>query len=160
WHRCSAVPNASPPEARPTATRCNIPTPRLSHLIGVDFRRLTGAPLRMHDPIIIPTDEGLFCPAGNFHIDPLRPVAAAVITHAPAEHARSGIEHYLALHDSLPIMRHRLGEHRFTGLDYGARRSFGAVTISLHPAGHVLGSAQVRVEHDDGRVWVVTGDYK
>jgi len=114
----------------------------------------------MHDPIIIPTDEGLFCPAGNFHIDPWRPVAAAVITHAHADHARAGSEHYLAQHDSLPIMRHRLGEHRFTGLDYGERRRFGAVTISLHPAGHVLGSAQVRVEHDDGRVWVVTGDYK
>ena len=114
----------------------------------------------MHDPIIIPTDEGLFCPAGDFHIDPWRPVATAVITHAHADHARAGSGHYLAQHDSLPIMRHRLGEHRFTGLDYGEQRRFGAITLSLHPAGHVLGSAQVRLEHDDGRVWVVTGDYK
>lgn len=114
----------------------------------------------MRDPIIIPTDEGLFCPAGEFHIDPWRPVATAVITHAHADHARSGSEHYLAHHLSLPIMRHRLGEHRFTGLDYGEQRRFGAITLSLHPAGHVLGSAQVRLAHDDGRVWVVTGDYK
>lgn len=94
---------------------------------------MTGAPLRMHDPIIIPTDEGLFCPAGDFHIDPWRPVATAVITHAHADHARAGSEHYLAQHHSLPIMRHRLGEHRFTGLDYGEQRRFGAITLSLHP---------------------------
>lgn len=121
---------------------------------------MTGAPLRVHDPIIIPSDEGLFCPVGDFHIGPWRPVVTAVITHAHADHARAGSEHYLAQHHSLPIMRHRLGEHRFTGLDYGEQRRFGAITLSLHPAGHVLGSAQVRVEHDDGRVWVVTGDYK
>src|SRR5690606_18637485 len=72
------------------ATRCNIPTPRLSHVQVSIFRRVAGATYRMRDPIIIPTDEGLFCPAGNFHIDPWRPVATAVITHAHADHARSG----------------------------------------------------------------------
>lgn len=83
----------------------------------------------------IPTDEGLFCPAGDFYIDPWPPVATAVITHVHADHARAGSEHYLAQHDdSLPIMRHRLGEHRFTGLDYGKQRRFGAITLSLHPA--------------------------
>ncbi len=115
----------------------------------------------MRDPIILPTDDGLYCPAGDFHIDPWRPVPRAVITHAHADHARAGSEHYFAQHDGLPIMRHRLGEqHEFTGMDYGERRRFGSTTVSLHSAGHVLGSAQVRVEHDDGRVWVVTGDYK
>ena len=115
----------------------------------------------MRDPIIIPTDEGLFCPAGDFYIDPWRPVPVAVITHAHADHARAGSEHYFAQADSLPILRHRLGEqHVFSAMAYGAQRRLGQVTMSLHPAGHVLGSAQVRVEHDDGRVWVVTGDYK
>src|SRR5690554_1335271 len=118
-----------------TATCCNIQPPRLSHVTGVDLRQLTEAPYRMRDPIIIPTDEGLFCPAGDFHIDPWRPVATAVITHAHADHARSGSARYLAHHLSLPIMRHRLGEHRFTGMDYGEQRRFGAITLSLHPAG-------------------------
>lgn len=114
----------------------------------------------MHDPLVIPTDEGLYCPAGNFHIDPWRPVATAVITHAHADHARSGHQQYYAQHLSVPILRHRLGEHEFTGLEYGEQRRFGPITLSLHSAGHVLGSAQVRVAHDDGRVWVVSGDYK
>src|SRR5690606_11051624 len=111
----------------------------------------------MHDPIIIPTDDGLFCPAGNFHIDPWRPVPTAVITHAHADSARSGRAHYPAHHLSLSIMRHRLGEHRFTGQGYGEQRRFSAMTLSVHPAGHVLGSAQGRLAHDAGRVWVVTG---
>lgn len=115
----------------------------------------------MRDPLIVPTDEGLYCPAGDFHIDPWRPVARAVITHAHADHARPGNGKYYSQHAGLPILRHRLGdEHLFKGLDYGETLDFGPVRISLHPAGHVLGSAQVRVEHADGRVWVVTGDYK
>mgnify|MGYP003667533513 FL=1 len=73
----------------------------------------------MHDPLVIPTDEGLYCPAGNFHIDPWRPVATAVITHAHADHARAGHQQYYAQHLSVPILRHRLGEHEFTGLEYG-----------------------------------------
>ncbi|SDS57417.1 putative mRNA 3-end processing factor [Halopseudomonas sabulinigri] len=114
----------------------------------------------MLDPLIIPTDEGLFCPAGNFHIDPWRPVVTAVITHAHADHARSGHQLYYAHQASVPILRHRLGEHELIGLPYGEQRRFGPTTLSLHSAGHVLGSAQVRVAHDDGRVWVVSGDYK
>lgn len=114
----------------------------------------------MQDPLIIPTDEGLYCPAGDFHIDPWRPVHTAVITHAHADHARSGHLQYYAQHQSVPILRHRLGDHPFTGLAYGEQIRFGRTTLSLHSAGHVLGSAQVRVAHDDGRVWVVSGDYK
>ena len=115
----------------------------------------------MQDPLIIPTDEGLYCPAGDFHIDPWRPVARAVITHAHADHARPGHVDYFAEQTSLPILRHRLGEqHEFTGIGYGQPLTFGRTQVSLHPAGHVLGSAQVRIEHVDGRVWVITGDYK
>ena len=114
----------------------------------------------MHDPLVIPTEHGLYCPAGNFHIDPWRPVPTAVITHAHADHARSGHQLYYAQRQSVPILRHRLGEHTFIGLEYGEQHRFGPITLSLHSAGHVLGSAQVRVAHDDGRVWVVSGDYK
>jgi putative mRNA 3-end processing factor len=114
----------------------------------------------MHDPLVIPTEHGLYCPAGNFHIDPWRLVTTAVITHAHADHARSGHQLYYAQRQSVPILRHRLGEHPFIGLEYGEQHRFGPITLSLHSAGHVLGSAQVRVAHDDGRVWVVSGDYK
>src|SRR5690606_15834718 len=78
------------------ATRCNIPTPRLSHVQLSSFRRVAGQTHRMLDPIIIPTDECLFCPAGNLHINPWRPVATTAITHAHADHAHSGSAHYLA----------------------------------------------------------------
>lgn len=114
----------------------------------------------MRDPLILPTAEGLYCPAGEFHIDPWRPVGTAIITHAHADHARAGSQQYFSQQAGLPILRHRLGEHDFSGLPYGEQRRFGRTRVSLHSAGHVLGSAQVRVEHDDGRVWVVTGDFK
>lgn len=114
----------------------------------------------MRDPLILPKAEGLYCPAGDFYIDPWRPVRTAVITHAHADHARAGSQAYFAEHAGLPVLRHRLGEHAFTGLAYGEQRRFGKTQVSLHSAGHVLGSAQVRVEHDDGRIWVVTGDFK
>ncbi len=102
--------------------------------------------------------EGLYCPAGDFHIDPWRPVARAVITHAHADHARSGHGSYLAHRDAQGVMRERLGDIRFEGTAYGDKVRIGDATVSLHPAGHVLGSAQVRVEHR-GEVWVASGDY-
>ncbi|HAD46509.1 MAG TPA: DNA ligase-associated DEXH box helicase, partial [Alcanivorax sp.] len=115
----------------------------------------------MDDPLIYPAREGLYCAAGDFYVDPWRPVPRAVITHAHADHARSGSARYWAHHQSVPILRHRLGrQHHFEALDYGESRRFGPVRVSLHSAGHVLGSAQVRLAHDDGRVWVVTGDFK
>ncbi|MBY5268901.1 ligase-associated DNA damage response exonuclease [Spiribacter salinus] len=114
----------------------------------------------MTPPLIQPTDRGLYCAAGDFHIDPWRPVERAVITHAHADHARSGSNHYWASRDSLGLLRRRLGQRaEITGLDYGETRSFGPVKVSLHPAGHVLGSAQVRVAHGN-EVWVASGDYK
>ena len=104
--------------------------------------------------------EGLFCPPGNFYIDPWRPVNRAVITHAHSDHARWGSAHYLAHHDSAPILRRRLGEDiTLQTLAYGEMIEHHGVRLSLHPAGHVLGSSQVRLEYG-GRVWVASGDYK
>jgi putative mRNA 3-end processing factor len=103
---------------------------------------------------------GLYCPAGGFHIDPWAPVARAVVTHAHSDHARWGMERYLCAAPGLPVMRRRVGdEAAIDTLEYGERRRIGDATVSLHPAGHVLGSAQIRIEVD-GEVWVVTGDYK
>lgn len=103
--------------------------------------------------------QGLYCEPGDFFIDPWRPVDRAVITHAHADHCRPGHGSYLAHHDGLGLMRARLGESAaLEGLAYGEHRRIGDVTLSLHPAGHVLGSAQVRIECR-GEVWVVAGDY-
>ncbi|RZU98058.1 putative mRNA 3-end processing factor [Spiribacter vilamensis] len=111
-------------------------------------------------PLIQPTHLGLYCAAGDFHIDPWRPVPRAVITHAHADHARPGSDEYWGSHAGLGLMRRRLGKKAvLNGVDYGQTLRFGPVTVSLHPAGHVLGSAQIRVEHD-GEVWVASGDYK
>jgi putative mRNA 3-end processing factor len=103
--------------------------------------------------------EGLYCPAGDFYVDPWRPVPRAVITHAHGDHARIGSGEYHATGDCLPLLRWRLGGQRFTGHAHGAAFDLGGARVSLHPAGHILGSAQVRVETDAG-VWVVSGDYK
>jgi putative mRNA 3-end processing factor len=108
--------------------------------------------------LIVQRPEGLYCPAGDFYIDPWRPVQRAVITHAHADHARRGHGAYLASAISAGVLRARLGEITLQGLAYGEAVSMNGVRVSLHPAGHVLGSAQVRVEHH-GQVWVASGDY-
>ena len=106
------------------------------------------------------TEAGLFCPAGDFHIDPWCPVDRAVITHAHADHARWGSRHYLTTVDGAGVLRVRVGaEPSIDALRYGEAVEINGVRVSLHPAGHILGSSQVRVEHR-GRVWVVSGDYK
>jgi len=105
------------------------------------------------------TDRGLYCEAGDFHVDPWRPVDRAVITHAHADHARRGHRRYLAVDASEPVLRRRLGGVALQGVAYGEPVTINGVRVSLHPAGHVLGSAQVRIEHR-GEVWVVSGDYK
>lgn len=110
--------------------------------------------------LVVTRKEGLYVPAGDFYIDPWRPVARAVITHAHSDHARSGSGHYWAAASGLGLLRERLGrEAALTGVPYGQRFSLGEARVSLHPAGHVLGSAQVRIEAG-GSVWVVSGDYK
>jgi putative mRNA 3-end processing factor len=111
-------------------------------------------------PLLEVTESGLYCAAGDFFIDPWRRVERAVITHAHADHARSGCGRYLCASPGKPVLRTRMGGNAtIDTLRYGEATSLNGVTVSLHPAGHVLGSAQVRVEHR-GEVWVVTGDYK
>jgi putative mRNA 3-end processing factor len=112
------------------------------------------------DQLLHLTDSGLYCPPGDFHIDPWRPVERAVVTHAHSDHARRGSACYLAARPGLRLLRSRLGDGAaIDGLDYGEAVEVRGVRVSLHPAGHVLGSAQVRVEHR-GQVWVVSGDFK
>jgi len=114
---------------------------------------------RPHD-LVVARPEGLYCPPGDFYIDPWRPVERAVITHAHSDHARTGHRHYLAHTDSTGTLRTRLGaDINLQTLAYGEAIEHHGVRVSLHPAGHVLGSAQVRLEHG-GRVWVASGDYK
>ncbi len=109
--------------------------------------------------LVVVRKEGLYCVPGRFYIDPWRPVERAVITHAHADHARTGHGHYLAAAPGAGILRARLGEITLDAIDYGQTVIHNGVTISLHPAGHVLGSAQVRMECK-GEVWVASGDYK
>jgi putative mRNA 3-end processing factor len=110
-------------------------------------------------PILTFTDKGIYCPKGDFYIDPWKPVPRALITHGHADHARDGMGSYLATHAALPVMRHRLGDITAEGIAYGERRRIGDAEVSFHPAGHVPGSAQIRVEVA-GEVFVASGDYK
>jgi putative mRNA 3-end processing factor len=121
----------------------------------------------VHPPLVCVRDEGLYCEAGGFFIDPRLPVERAILTHGHADHARSGSTRYLAATPGLTLLRHRLPDATIDGLAYGEARTLGDVRVSLHPAGHMLGSAQVRIERIGGRdgdrkgeVWVVSGDYK
>jgi putative mRNA 3-end processing factor len=109
--------------------------------------------------VIVETSAGLFCEAGGFYIDPWVPVERAVITHAHSDHARPGSAAYLCAADGAAVLRRRLPDARIETVAYGERRRIGDVDVSLHPAGHILGSAQIRLERD-GEVWVVSGDYK
>lgn len=114
----------------------------------------------MSMPLIRPTASGLYCEPGDFHIDPWRPVPRAVITHAHADHARSGSGLYVAARAGVPILARRLGRGApLLGVREGQRFRMGRTWVSLHPAGHILGSTQVRVEYGS-RVWVCSGDYK
>ena len=105
------------------------------------------------------TDRGIYCPAGDFYIDPWKPVERALITHAHSDHARPGMGRYLATTGTAPVMRHRLGEIDLQSIGYGQQIQIGDARVSFHPAGHVPGSAQIRVEVA-GEVWVASGDYK
>ena len=105
------------------------------------------------------TDRGLYCEAGDFYIDPWMPVDRAVITHAHGDHARWGSRTYLCSKESEQVLRTRLFNADIATRSWGETFHINGVTLSLHPAGHILGSAQIRVEHR-GEVWVVSGDYK
>src|ERR1044072_4122399 len=111
-------------------------------------------------PLVVNTDRGLYWPPGDFYIDPWQPVQSAVITHAHGDHLRHGSARYILARPGAAIARHRLGG-RNTGKpgEYGVPLRIGKTQVSLHAAGHILGSAQVRIEHE-GAVWIVSGDYK
>lgn len=110
--------------------------------------------------VLVNTPNGLYCPDGDFYIDPYRPVGNAIITHGHSDHARPGMGSYWCSAASEPLLRHRLGaDIQLTALEYGQQVAFNGVTVSLHPAGHIRGSAQVRVANES-QVWVVSGDYK
>ncbi len=105
------------------------------------------------------TNKGIYCEQADVYFDPWRPVDKAIISHAHADHARKGMKHYLCHDHSAKIINHRLGKSNIETLPYGKSTSINGVKFSFHPAGHVIGSAQIRVEYK-GEVWVFTGDYK
>lgn len=110
--------------------------------------------------LVVTTSAGLFCPAGGFHIDPWEPADLALVTHAHADHARPGSASYVCAEPGVPLLRRRLGETTpIRGVAYGESVTLDGARISFHPAGHVLGSAQIRIEAR-GQVWVLSGDYK
>src|SRR5689334_12685527 len=114
------------------------------------------------EDILLPTPSGVCCKRGGFHIDPTRPVDKALITHGHSDHARAGHGSVLATQETLDIMRLRYGEG-FAGhtqaVRYGEVLTLDGVRVSFHPAGHVLGSAQINVEAEGLRI-VASGDYK
>ena len=114
------------------------------------------------EALLHPTEKGLYCPPGDFYIDPVRPVPRALITHGHADHARAGHAHVMATRETLDIMGIRYGTG-FAGATQvavlGQRVAINGVTVSFHPAGHVLGSAQIAVEAGGTRI-VASGDYK
>lgn len=110
-------------------------------------------------PLIDFTDKGLYCSAGDFYIDPWKPVNKAIITHAHSDHARGGSQHYLCHRYTEPILKLRLGENKYQSVEWGETILMNGVHISLHPAGHIIGSSQVRIEYN-GEVWVFSGDFK
>lgn len=111
-------------------------------------------------PLLDFTPNGIYCAAADVYIDPWKPVERALITHGHSDHARGGHRYYIATHAALPVIRHRLGaEIKIRGIEYGETISRNGVQFSFHPAGHIPGSAQIRVEYR-GEIWVVSGDYK
>lgn len=113
----------------------------------------------MAEPLLQFTDKGIYCQKGGFYIDPWKPVDRAVITHGHSDHARWGMKHYLSHPTTAAIMKHRLGDVSVETLAFNQTQWINGVCLSLHPAGHIPGSAQVRVAYK-GEVWVVSGDYK
>jgi len=105
------------------------------------------------------TDKGLYCEAGNFYIDPWLPVERAVITHGHSDHARFGNQFYLCHKSTKPILQLRLGNNHYQTVEWNETIFMNGVKMSFHPAGHIIGSSQIRLEYQN-EVWVVRGDYK
>ncbi|MFT7351877.1 MAG: putative mRNA 3-end processing factor [Flavobacterium sp.] len=113
----------------------------------------------MKRPLLEFNDKGIYCEKANVYLDPWLPVDNAIITHGHADHSRFGHKYYITHRTNVPIIRHRLGEINVTGVEWNDTFVINNVKFSLHPAGHIIGSSQVRVEYK-GEVWVFTGDYK
>lgn len=113
----------------------------------------------MKSPLLRFTNKGIYCEAADVYLDPWRPVNKAIISHGHADHSRWGHKAYITHHRNVPIVKHRLGDINISGREWGESFSINGVKFSLHPAGHIIGSSQIRVEHK-GEVWVFTGDYK
>ncbi len=114
----------------------------------------------MESDLITVTSAGLYCEAGGFYVDPWMAVGRAVITHAHSDHARPGSEAYLCSISGEGVLRERIGTDAGVEiLPFGEERKLGEATVSLHPAGHILGSAQVKIVVG-GEIWVISGDYK
>lgn len=105
------------------------------------------------------TEKGMYCELGDFYIDPTQPVTKAVITHAHSDHARWGSDHYLCHHQTVPLLKLRLGDVVCQGIAWGEEVIINNVRVTLYPAGHVIGSSQVKIEYK-GEIWVNSGDYK
>ena len=105
------------------------------------------------------TDKGLYCQKGDFYIDPWKPVERAIITHGHSDHAHFGHKYYLCHTCTKPILQLRLGENNYQTLNWSDSITINNVRVSLYPAGHIIGSSQVRLQNN-GEVWVVSGDYK
>jgi len=114
---------------------------------------------KKYRPLLEFTSKGIYCRLADVYLDPWRPVKKALISHGHADHARWGHQNYITQQDNVPILKHRLGAISITGVPYGATFVINNVKFSFHPSGHVLGAAQIRVEHL-GEVWVFTGDFK
>ena len=113
----------------------------------------------MSEPLLLFNEKGIYCPQANTYIDAWRPVEKCIISHGHSDHARYGHQHYLTHQSNIPIIKHRLGDISVQGVDWAETFTINGVHFSLFPAGHVIGSSQVRVEYQ-GQVWVFTGDYK
>jgi len=113
----------------------------------------------MKTPLLQFTSNGIYCEKACVYLDPWKPVDHAIISHGHADHSRYGHKKYITHHKNVPIIIHRLGEINVTGKEWGETFIINNVKFSLHPAGHIIGSSQIRVEHK-GEVWVFTGDYK
>tara|TARA_R110000765_G_scaffold11620_1_gene36664 strand:- start:3907 stop:4932 length:1026 start_codon:yes stop_codon:yes gene_type:complete len=113
----------------------------------------------MKSPLLQFTSNGIYCEKAQVYLDPWKPVNKAIISHGHADHSRYGHKQYITHQRNVPIISHRLGEINVVGKDWGETFTINNVKFSLHPAGHIIGSSQIRVEHN-GEVWVFTGDYK
>ena len=113
----------------------------------------------MKEPLLAFTNKGIYCAAADVYLDPWKPVDKALITHGHSDHSRWGHGQYITHHRNIPIIRHRLGAIQVKGVEWGESLSIRGVKFQFFPAGHIVGSSQIRVEYQ-GEVWVFSGDYK